>query len=335
MSPSTPQARAGIGLAALLIALGAPGCSPGDRHVSQPSPGAIRTDGAGASRTSPSRDPGGFYPLAPGNRWTYRREVYTEARPLGDTAAFRGTIGYDIVRTLECEVRREGTPWWIEQSVAHLDGQETPLLWWLPLRQDRDGLYELEVYPTPTFPCGEIRGAHASEAAAAEARAVVLAAVAGLNGRKVPARIPDDRFLASLERAMAARLAGFRRETPGAEARGFGATILTRLRYPLHVGAEWAIRPETDDHHDPIFSAHVERHETLLVGGERRPAWRIRVRSSLFGPNDSVVLWYGRDGFLGMDAELEIVITDDEGTVIGTGRGAERERLTSVSAGAP
>jgi hypothetical protein len=102
---------------------------------------------------------------------------------------------------------------------------------------------------------------------------------------------------------------------------------LTRLLYPVQVGKEWTIRL------DPLFATTVEAIESLDLPGGEQEAYRLRITSELFGANDSVVVWYGEDGFLGHSFHFEAVVTDSYGDPIGRMLGDEELRLQSFATG--
>jgi hypothetical protein len=99
---------------------------------------------------------------------------------------------------------------------------------------------------------------------------------------------------------------------------------LTRLDYPLHPGAKWVLRT------DPYFTGTVERVELVDLPAGRFQAYRIRLGSDLFGPNDRVLLYWGRSGELGHSFHLEIVATDENGNPIGNQVADETEQLRAL-----
>ena len=100
---------------------------------------------------------------------------------------------------------------------------------------------------------------------------------------------------------------------------------ITRLEYPLHPGAQWVIRA------DPRFESIVEGAEVLDLAVGHVPGWRIRIESVLFGPDDRVHIWYGRGGFLKLEAYFEGIATDPGGNRLGRLISEESEVLTEVS----
>lgn len=101
---------------------------------------------------------------------------------------------------------------------------------------------------------------------------------------------------------------------------------LTRLQYPLHRGQEWVV---IDDAFS--MSASVERRVVLDLPTGRTPAWQVRMESSLYGPDDSVVFFYGRDGYLGWQVSVVGDVTDETGERIGTVLFHDEEYLESLS----
>ena len=91
-----------------------------------------------------------------------------------------------------------------------------------------------------------------------------------------------------------------------------GQPEIQRLAYPLAVGREWIVRP------DPLFTERVEARETVVVGTRRLVAWRIRIESDLFGPDDRVWLWVSHEGELRFRYHLVSAAVDDTGNPVGT-----------------
>ena len=109
-----------------------------------------------------------------------------------------------------------------------------------------------------------------------------------------------------------------------------GQPEIQRLAYPLFVGREWIVRPF------PLFTERVEARETIPVGGQRLSAWRIRIESDLFGPDDRVWFWVSHEGDLRFRYHLESVSTDVEGNPLGLVVTEEEQRLVQFQiAGSP
>ena len=100
---------------------------------------------------------------------------------------------------------------------------------------------------------------------------------------------------------------------------------IVRLAYPLHTGQRWIIRA------DPRFTAVVEGVDALRLPAGRFVAYRIRIDSVLFGPSDRVRVWYGREGFLQLDAHLVGEGTDENGDPIGTVVSEDHEALDDIA----
>ena len=107
------------------------------------------------------------------------------------------------------------------------------------------------------------------------------------------------------------------------------AKDLTRLSYPVRVGTQWTIRSA------PVFATTVEAVESLDLPGGEQEAYRLRITSEVFGANDWVLLWYGKDGFLGHSFHLEGVVIDSFGDPIGRLLWDEELHLQSFTTGSP
>lgn len=101
---------------------------------------------------------------------------------------------------------------------------------------------------------------------------------------------------------------------------------LTRLEYPLHRKRSWVV---TDDFF--TMTAHVERRVVLDLPVGRTPAWKVRIESTLFGPDDSVHFFYGRDGYLGWQLSVAGEVFDENGQPVGTVLFTDEEYLESLS----
>ena len=91
-----------------------------------------------------------------------------------------------------------------------------------------------------------------------------------------------------------------------------GQPEIQRLAYPLYLGRQWILRT------DPLFTERVEARESVAVGGQRLSAWRIRIESELFGPDDRVWIWYSHQGELRFRYHVEGIAVDDAGNPVGT-----------------
>lgn len=68
---------------------------------------------------------------------------------------------------------------------------------------------------------------------------------------------------------------------------------LVRLRLPPDVGDSWRLRAG-----DPGVTVTVESLDTLTVGTDDVPAWRVRIVDDSAGPADYTADWYGADGLI-------------------------------------
>jgi hypothetical protein len=67
----------------------------------------------------------------------------------------------------------------------------------------------------------------------------------------------------------------------------------------------------------PLFARIVVAHQRLHVPAGTFNAWRIRQTSELFGPDDTVHLWYSRSGLLRIAFRGRMNATDDTGNIVG------------------
>jgi hypothetical protein len=220
-----------------------------------------------------ARDPRLFYPLDLGNHWRFHRVFTFQGQVIR-----RSRIDHDQV----C-VDAIGDREYVVDGITQIDSTLAgPLTFhqWVRARQDPTGLYEADVDIGVPPPCAD-----AGDAAAA--MPVDRTVLDGTNppdvAREAIARVRRIEML----------LAGRGSTAAGGE--------LTRLRYPLVVGATWTVRSQ------PItFTSTVEALESLVLPIGTVPAYRLRIDSEVAGPGDRVVVWYGRSGMLGMLVHVEI-----------------------------
>lgn len=80
---------------------------------------------------------------------------------------------------------------------------------------------------------------------------------------------------------------------------------LTVLQFPLEAGDTWPQRAQRS-----LASFTVEALDTLVLGGDEVPAYRVRVDVAADGDDDFRLFWYGEHGFLRRYEHHEIVATD-------------------------
>jgi hypothetical protein len=276
-----------------------------------------------AARSSPA-DPGtptsgreSFFPLEVGNHWRYAR-VFALNLVLDDGRE----TGWIHTRTaVDARLVRTGTigerAYVVEEDVTRDDSGEelgTQRVFW---RQDRTGLFEVEVGGGGmASAAGTAAGSGSRAFARARSRAEALVAV---SADGVAVRVACDRLerkLALIENAVRAPRQPLGEDPPPLE--------LTCLRYPLHPKAQWDVRT------DLLFTAQVEGFEVLNLPAGRFGGWRMRYASERFGPQDQVRVWYGRDGYLALDAYLEGEVVDLQGNRIGTAIGKLTDRLDGI-----
>lgn len=101
---------------------------------------------------------------------------------------------------------------------------------------------------------------------------------------------------------------------------------LLRLSYPLHTGASWTLR--TEPFH---ITERVEGVDALHTPAGTLVGYRITLDFELFGPPDRVTVWYGRKGYLGLEAHFEAEATDESGNPIGLVLTDQSETVSALS----
>jgi hypothetical protein len=233
--------------------------------------------------------PGAFYPLSPGNEWVYRYRIEFQLFPDDGPPEPPQVVVQTVRRRQTDYYEHEGTEYLVEEeSVGFLTTAKRLY------RQDRRGLYEADV---PL-----IEGAKSGGPVLADRMQHLVSAVASRSN-------VDPACIASHLRRHAEIMAIVMGSSPQATPPGDGLQRdeLLRLAYPLRPGAAWVVRDE------PLFVSTVEG----VDPGAGSPAYRIRMDSDLFGPDDQVHFWYGRCGFGGMRAHLEGVAFDMNGHRLG------------------
>ena len=311
--------RGGGLLAALLLSFG---CSSKAKSPLDPVTGFDTPTGLDASTRFPGfgirspRDISGdrFFPLDSGSVWVYSLEQRTtfidSITPpnsfvdLGSvTTLMRGA--YDV----------GGTPYTLSTETTRIRG-DREFEFDVFYRQDATGLYELDapIRDPASARASRLRDAFAARIARSRpaARSASLRALANLESK-----------ISRVERLLHA--AG-----PVPTTGPQGQPEIQRLAYPLSVGREWIVRA------DPLYTERVEARETIPVAGRRLSAWRIRIESEFFGPDDRVWFWVSPEGELRFRYHLVGAATDIEGNPIGLVIAEEEQQLVQYQlAGGP
>ena len=305
-----------MGLAFSLVLLGA-GCGTLDQGPDTPAGETIEESGLAAGQEPRTPDggasiPGGFYPLTIGNTWVYAGEI-TITIDGGSPSVTPTREVYSLIGTEE----RFGREYMLEKRFNIDEDGDTLSPLWFRQRQDRAGLYTADIAGSEP-PLYEYRGARRpgavverwSERSGRIWREIETGTEPGT--REAYRKAWEDLCLklSVIEAATggAARFGSVFRGPPG----GVFPEEITRLKYPLHPSQHWTIRD------DPFFAfSTVEAHEVLDLPPGRMNGYRIRIDSDLYGPNDRVHIWYGRDGYLGASARLELEVRDHAGNPIG------------------
>ena len=302
------RSRYGLILATLLVLGSSAGCRLGLLAPLEHSSTLSENTGATLAASGWGHD---FYPLEIGNRWHYARTFDVRWQDAsGAPQSFH--IASAIERELVCQTPLAGRSYTAERSVE-IEPTQTYTSW-VYYRQDRRGLYEADE-PTPP-PC------EAATIVNVAARAGRLSAI-GESGRR-----PDDPAVRAAEAVLEQRLSLIRYSlglaAPSLRRPRPAPGEITRLAYPLHPGQSWIIRDS------PRFSARVEGVDVLRLPAGKFVADRIRIDSEFFGPNDRVLVWYGRQGFLRLEAHLESEGRDENGNPTGLVFAEDREVLDGI-----
>jgi len=328
-TPDLSPRASGLLTGVALLALALSGCGKAATPVA-PAAGrvpesALRAEIAGGLAQG-SQSANLFYPLELGNHWGYDHALglyfIPEGGPPGPVFGLNDRRDLDIV----CIEQLAGRSYFIERE-SFPGGVFT----WMRYRQDGAGLYEADVDITLPPNCDAQTGRQTFDAEGVSARPGEAAWAGVAASLADPAKRAA--YRAAWERIQA-RASEVRRALgtePGIPQAAGGGGVesgeITRLEYPLHPGANWVIRA------DPRFESIVEGAEALDLAVGHVPGWRIRIESVFLGPDDRVHVWYGRSGFLKLEAHFEGVATDANGDPIGRVISDESEVLTEVALG--
>jgi hypothetical protein len=178
---------------------------------------------------------------------------------------------------------------------------------WTRYRQDRAGLYYRDVCACEP-PVLDMSGPRIPSRMVASAAAATGNNWTSLSQRVAPA---DKEVLSRALSDLSARMERMRRAlAPSTEALaetsgrpgGADSGEVALLRYPLHVGKSWQIRPDFG------LTWTVEGVEVLKTPAGRFPAYRIRVSVPHGGPEDFARIWFGRAGQLAY--RIHVVVTE-------------------------
>lgn len=277
--------------------------SPGSSPWTQTGNSTIR------ARESESK---GFFPLDIGNRWTYTGEVSLDVGE-GSASVFHTEEEHTIVGT-EILFGRE---YILEKQEIVVNTSDAMFTYWVRYRQDHAGLYEADVPILDPPSPGEDGGVHI------ESKVDVRSNQWTILWQRISTKIrPEnqdayrqawDRLLEKLrviDEVLGRQTLGIRMliGPPG----GVLPDELTRLRYPLHPRQEWIIRE------DPFMTSIVEGYEVLDLACGKMGGFKIRVLNAILGPDDIILFWYGREGFLKLFTHMEDEVVDPEGNPIDT-----------------
>lgn len=295
--------------ALLVLAALLPACSPSLPDASAPAlvASSLRGRPGPSGGGWPMDPPSGYFPLDDGDWWQFG--FHSEFYVVTDDGSRVDYPPYDspLEHVVVCSQDRNGLTYHV---VRGTQGEPATTFFWIHYREDSDGLYELDGAGPP--PCDTLHydpkriGAPRASCLPAGATWADVASRLGVTGHEAAWAAAFERVRARRASVMRA-LAGLA-ASPAALAPG----EIQRLVYPLRPGASWPIRPELN------FRAEVEQAVVLRTRAGWFPAWSIRLTNDGLGPDDVVRVWYGRAGYLGLDAQVTSVATDESGNAYGT-----------------
>jgi len=319
MNRTLPTAR--LGLFLVLLAAVLSNCARLDPPTAPLATADLRAMLAAVAGSPP---PGfgpniGFFPLDLDNHWLFHERIVTAIHLDGEDPSLSEETRW-VDHRLVCVEPRDGRDYVVDQ--VEDSGDNGTNLGWVRLRQDRDGLFEADVPLQEPPPC---------VAPPAPAGVSRRAPPAGISSPLAPAGPHPAVAWAAIER-LRARLAIAEAAARGAAVSGTAGAAaggeLTRLRYPLRVGARWTVRngPEI------VLTASVEGTDVVETSAGRVRGFRIRLRSPAFDPADVVRVWYGALGYLQLESHLEVDVVDIDQVV---GRAVVDARQTLVFVAVP
>lgn len=289
----------------------------------------------------------GFFPLAIGNTWTYKTQFSWTVQPdscgtpcvgigrIEQGHETRELVGTETLfgREYVVEEQTHWSDWGIPFDTIHIDtiqAMTSPTEYRVYYRQDRAGLYEADAsVGQPLGTVGGLAADHGEPAPEAIERVSKTLQRKGMHLTAVEAAAYDAAYARLQEKlhVVAAALAwhGHRPGPLGGRRGGVLDFELTLLKYPLHPGQRWVIGDS------PLFTSRVIRHDVLQLPAGRLGGYQIRIESELFGPKDTVTIWYGRAGFLKLSGLLHGEALDEWGNHIGTVVSREYSALESFN----
>lgn len=326
-----------LGVACGLVTLFLAGaCDIADRGPSGPDSNtpALAAQQAGQGNESQGRSDaarGDFYPLEIGNQWTYSGEISLETM-LYETGVTDSSVVYiEEDHTLIGKETLFGRDYVLEMQEQRDQSTGDLVISWIRYRQDGAGLYEADV-PTGRPPAATRERVALANAKVIERRRAALRRQVSSNAA-AENRAAFDRAWAELAIKLNA-LDVFRgrgsvqSSTQGGPPGGVLTDEITRLRYPLRPGQEWAVRDV------PSFGATVEGRDVLDLPSGKMSCSRIRFRTPTTpgqGPADLIIAWYGRNGFVGISIQIETWLLDPTGPSIGVLIYKEKVFLDSIN----
>ena len=315
---------AGLLVSSLAVLFGVTGCGKGVTSPAPPSGISVPIQSASqgerpadpASSWSPILNLRGggaaLYPLELGNRWVHEQHSVEVLIPRGGDPQFLYEQRSTLARGIVCEEAIGGRTYRVEHQTT-LDSVETPFRW-VRMRQDARGLYEADVDISVPPPCYRgARDANPPVTPAVTARAAFDRVMerAGSTASRAAWQTAWQRQELKLEAARAFLAGGITPESFRRDTRLPPEGELLRLAAPLRPGGTWVVR------RDPRFTSTIEAFESLAMPAGRFEGYRIRMGSEFFGPQDRVLTWYGKDGYLRGNYHIVSDAITDAGTRVG------------------
>ena len=283
------------------------------------------------SQASRPGENGDFYPLGLGSAWHYSRVFSVRVATTGVPDEYPYTVHSIVDRALIGTETLFGRSYVVEEERTTQDTRPNEIFrLWTRYREDRSGLYYADVCACDPPNLARATGdAPTIEALPSASETLPSSIDLGLRVR------PEDRD--AFERAIAShrtRLDLARRALALASGRlsdtaerpgGVGDNEVELLHYPIVPGASWTLRADFG------LAWTVEGPELLTIPAGKFPAYRIRVTFDGMGPNDKVLIWYGRSGRLRYALHVRSVATDENGNPIGEVVSDESEVLQSLT----